>query len=109
MNVGARTPEELETLFEDSLVLRDRQMVAELFEDGALLVVNDERAARGRADIARLALLSWEGDHTYVANPERVMQARDTALIISRRGINVVRRGGDGTWRYVIVRQLVDD
>jgi hypothetical protein len=109
MNVGARTPEELETLFEDSLVLRDRQMVAELFEDGALLVVNDERAARGRADIARLALLSWEGDHTYVANPERVMQARDTALIISRRGINVVRRGSDGTWRYVIVRQLVDD
>lgn len=109
MSVGARTPEELETLFEDSLVLRDRQALAELFENGAVLVVGDERSARGGEDIARLALVTWEGDHTYVADPKRVMQARDLALIVSERGINVVRRGSDGTWRYAIVRQSVDD
>lgn len=109
MSAGARTPEELETLFEDTLVLRDHQALAELFERGAVLVVGDERSARGGEAIARLALVTWEGDHTYIADPQLVMQARDIALIVSERGINVVRRGDDGTWRYVIVRQSVDN
>ena len=96
-------------LFEDALVLRDHQALAELFEDGAVLAVGDEWSARGGADIARLALVTWEGIHTYVADPKRVMQARDIALIVSEWGINVVRRGSDGTWRYAIVRQSIDD
>ncbi len=41
MRVGAGTPEELETLFEDALVMRDVQALAELFEEGAV-------ARRGR-------------------------------------------------------------
>jgi hypothetical protein len=109
MSASARTPEELETLFEDTLVLRDRQALAELFEDGAVLAVDAERSARGGEDITRLALATWEGAHTYVAEPKWVMQARDIALIISKQGINVVRRGSDGTWRYAIVRQPVDN
>lgn len=109
MMTGARTPEELETLLEDTLMLRDQQALAELFEDGAMLVVNDERSARGGEAIARLALVTWAGEHSYVANPQYVMQARDIALIVSERSINVVRRDNRGTWRYAIVRQLVDD
>jgi hypothetical protein len=109
MNAGARTPEELETLFEDTLVLRDHQALAELFEEGAMLVVDDERSARGSEDITGLALVTWEGGHTYAADPQRVLQARDIALIVSERGINVARRGHDGTWRYAIVCQSVDD
>jgi hypothetical protein len=109
MIAGARTPEELETLFEDTLMLRDHQALAELFEDGAVLVIDEEQSARGGEAIARLALVTWEEDHTYVANPQCVMQARDIALIVSERGINVVRRSGDGSWRYAIVRQSVDD
>lgn len=108
MSAGARTPEELETLLEDTLLLRDHQALAELFEDGAVLVVNDEQSAWGEA-IARLALATWAGGQTYVANPQWVMQARDIALIVSARGINVVRRRSDGTWRYAIVRQSVND
>lgn len=96
-------------LFEDTLMLRDHQALAELFEDGAMLVTGDERSARGGEAIARLALVTWEDDHTYVADPQLVMQARDIALIISNWGINVVRRGSDGTWRYVIVRWSVND
>ena len=37
MRQGARTPEELETLFEDAFVIRDRTALAGLFEDGAVL------------------------------------------------------------------------
>ena len=96
-------------LFEDTLVLRDRQALAELFEDGAVLVAGDERSARGGEEIARLALATWIDDHTYVADPRRVVQARDIALIVAERGINVARRGSDGSWRYAIVRQSVDD
>ena len=109
MSTGAHTPEELETLFEDTLVLRDHQALAELFEDGAVLVVGDERSARGGEAIARLALVTWEGDHTYVADPQFVVQARDIVLIISKWGINVMRRGSDGNWRYAIVRWSVND
>ena len=109
MSAGARTPEELETLLEDTLLLRDHQALAELFEFDAVLHVGDERSARGGEAIARLALVTWEGDHSYVADPQLVMQARDIALIISRWGINVVHRSSGGTWRYAIVRQSVAD
>jgi hypothetical protein len=103
MNTGARTPEELETLFEDTLILRDHEALSRLFEDGAVLVVDEERSAYGTEDIARLALATWEGDHTYVANPQCVIQARDIALVVTARDINVMRRDSDGIWRYTIV------
>lgn len=109
MSAGARTPEELETLFEDALVFRDREALAELLEEGAMLVAGDERPVRGREEISRLALTTWEGDHTYVADPRCVMQARDIALIVAEWGINVMRRGSDGAWRYAIVLLTVDD
>jgi hypothetical protein len=109
MSIDAQTPEELETLFEDTLMLRDHQALAELFEDGAVLVIGNERSARGGEAIARLALVTWAGGQTYVANPQYVMQARDIALIVCERGINVVRRSRCGTWRYAIVRQSVED
>jgi len=109
MSAGARTPEELETLFEDALVMGDRQALAELFEAGAVLVAGDQRPGRGGAEIARLALATWQGDATYVADPRRVTQARDIALVVDDQGINVARRGGDGAWRYSIVLVLVED
>ena len=52
MRPGARTPEELETLFEDAFVVRDRDALAQLFEDGAVLVgvhTVDAEVARLRA------------------------------------------------------------
>jgi ketosteroid isomerase-like protein len=103
MRPGARTPEELETLFEDAFVTRDREALAQLFEEGAVLVAGDEpQEARGGEEIARFATAMWERDRTYVADPQRVLQARDTALVVAERGINVVRRGSDGAWRYVL-------
>jgi hypothetical protein len=99
---GARTPEELETLFEDALVVRHHESVAGLFEAGALLVVGDGPPVRGGEAIARLAMAIWDGERTYVADPRRVVQARDLALIVADQGITVARRGSDGAWRYAI-------
>ena len=90
-------------LFEDAFVVRDREAVAALFEDGAVLVMGDSPAhARGGEEIARIATEMWARDRTYLADPRQVLQARDTALVVTEHGINVVRRGGDGTWRYAI-------
>lgn len=106
---GARTPEELDMLFEDAILLRDSAMLAALFEGEAVLIADGDPPCRGGAAIARLALTLWEGDRTYVAAPPSVVQTRDLALIVAERAISVVRRGRDGTWRYIIAAVSVDN
>ena len=100
---GARTPEELEALFEDAFVLRDPEGMAPLFEARALLVGGAVTGqVRGSHEIARSAPALWAGDFIYLADPRRVIQAHDVALVLGARGTNVARRGADGAWRYVI-------
>ena len=103
MEAGARTPEELETLLEDAFVLHDHQALAQLFHPGAILVAGGRLPeARGRRQIARVAAQLWDLDRSYLADPRRVLQVRDTALVLAGHAINVGRRGDDGLWRYAI-------
>lgn len=89
-------------LFEDAFVTTDREALAELFEEEAVLGA-PHREARGGEQIGRLAAAMWERNYSYVADPLRVVQARDTALVVARQGINVVRRRRrDGAWLYTI-------
>lgn len=100
---GARTPEELDALFEDAFVLRDRGALASLFEPRALLVaVGLTGEVRGSEEIALSASALWSRDFVYVADPRRVVQARDIALVLGTQGTSVVRRGADGAWRFAI-------
>jgi hypothetical protein len=102
MDAGARTPEELETLLEDALVLHDSQALAQLFHPGAMLVAGGGLPeARGRRQIAQVAAELWDCQRPYLADPRRVLQVRDTALVLAGSAINVVRRA-DGSWRYAI-------
>jgi hypothetical protein len=106
---AARTPEELEALFEDAFVLRDPGALAPLFEPRALLdasAVTGE--VRGSDQITRLAPMLWARGLTYVAEPVRVAQAHDIALILATHGTSVVRRGADGAWRYAISLLAID-
>jgi hypothetical protein len=103
MGGGARTPEDLETLLEDAFVLRSGEAIAELFEDGAVVVAYDGiREARGGPEIEHLVSEMWQRNRSYLAEPRRIVQAGNTALIMTERGANVVRRGTDGAWRYAI-------
>lgn len=109
MTEGARTPEELEALFEDAFVLRDPGAVAPLFEARALLVAGGVAGeARGSREIARSASTLWAHDYTYVAGPRRVVQAHDVALVLAAQGTNVARRAADGAWRYAISLLAID-
>ena len=109
MKPGACTPEELESLLEDAFVTRDPAALPAMFEEGAVLIAGPDRhEARGREQIRRLATTLWEGHRTYVAELRRVVQARDTALVLGTGGISVVRRADGGDWRYAIA-VLADD
>ncbi len=100
MSSGALTPEELETLLEDAFVVRDRTALAGLFEtDG--LVAAAGAAARG-ADVEAFLAALWARDVTYLAQPRRVLQAGNTALIVAEQSISVVHRAADTRWRYAI-------
>jgi len=106
---GARTPEELEELFEDAFVTRDAEALCGMFAEGAVLGIGEgPDAARGTEEIGRLVTALWTGDWTYAAHPRRVVQARETALVLADGAINVVRRGSDGAWRYAIALLTLD-
>jgi hypothetical protein len=107
VDAGARTPEELESLLEDAFVTRDQEAMAQLFEHEAVLVA-DAVETRGADAIARSATTLWDRGRTYLADPSRILQVRETALVVGERGINVVRRGADGGWRYAIALLSLD-
>jgi hypothetical protein len=96
MTTGARIPEELDPLLEDAIVLGDEAGLAELFDDGAVLVC---AATEARGGEAIAALLARRG---YVASARRVVRAGDTAVIVADGGIHVLRRGPDRGWRAAI-------
>ena len=103
---NASTPEELGTLLEDALITRDREALATLFEASAVLIAGSA-PARGRDEIARVALATWQGEQAYVSEPSLVVQARDLALVVEKGGMQVARRI-DGAWRYAIVLHAED-
>jgi hypothetical protein len=105
-HAGARTPEELEMLLEDALLMGDGQLLSTLVEEGALLVAG-ARPARGAVEIEQAAQATWHDDCPYLADPRQILQARDLVLIVTDQSLNVARRGRDGAWRYVILYQLV--
>jgi hypothetical protein len=99
---GGRTPEELETLMEDAILLGDSEVAASLFEaNGVLLTDGATTPARGRRAIAR-ALEDCAGRDIYVAAPRRVVQVEGLAVLVGADVINVARRGRAGRWRLSI-------
>lgn len=83
-------------------MLRDRALVGVLFADAAVLMHGEGVEVRGGEAIGRSLAERWARDRTYVANPRRVLQARDMALVVGDAGIHVLRRGDDGAWRAAI-------
>lgn len=102
MKPGASSPEELETLFEDAFVLRDRDGLCALFVDDGVLAASSGEEARGSEAIGYAASDMWVRGRAYVGGPQRVVQAGRTALVVTRAGTHVVRRVGDGTWRLSV-------
>ncbi len=92
----------MDILFEDAFVTRDSAALTGLFADGAVLVAEGAAEARGLESIASVSQSMWERDRTYLAGARRVLQARDTALLVADGTLNVARRSQDGSWRFAI-------
>ena len=116
---GGRSPEELVTQLEDAFIVRDAGVLADLFDERAALSPPDSDVdMRGGEQIASFAAAHWEADHRYLAEVRRVVQAGDMAAVVvdwsltahataggtnhHGRGVDVLRRGSDGAWRYLI-------
>lgn len=82
----------------------------ELFGEQAVLIAEPGGVeARGADQIARLTPALCDRRDAYLAEPRRIVQARDTTLVVTAHAINVIRRGCDGKWRYAISIINVDD
>lgn len=102
MTYMARTPEDLDTLFEDASVLGDATLLRQLFCDHAVMAATGGGPDTvGIDSIASLVVARWRSGQTYFAGGSRVLQWRDTALAVGH-GINVSHRSADGVWRYAI-------
>jgi hypothetical protein len=108
--LAAGTPEELESLLEDALILGDGDAMFGLFDETAVLVaVPEALEARGVEQIARFATALSERGYVYLSGPGRIVQSSDTTLVVGERAINVMRRRPGGSWRYVISLIKTDD
>jgi hypothetical protein len=91
----ARSPEELEFLLEDALVLRDSDAVAALFEQGGVLV---ERSGRVRRVSEAARVLAAED---YQAEPASVTVVRNVAVVVGPSTVNISIRDARGDWLLV--------
>lgn len=99
---GGLTPEELETLLEDAILLGDADAVTGLFQPGGVLVVDTEGELRGQPQVPEAPSALRRHRPGYLATPRRVVRVRDMALMLGPDVVNLANRGNDGTWRYAI-------
>ncbi len=90
----ASSPEELETLLEDAVLLGDEAAVASLFDPGAVFVAGPLVTGPKRI-LAELAKLG------YVATTRTVTVRRDSAIVVGDQAVNVAVRTPHGAWRLV--------
>jgi hypothetical protein len=93
--VGAQSPEELEFLLEDALVLHDSAAVAALFEDGGVLV---ERSGGVSGSANVVHQLARQG---FLASPSSVTLVGQIAIVVGPQTVNISSRGPRGDWRLV--------
>lgn len=99
MTRGAASPEELELLLEDAILLGDAEAIDALFTSGGTLAAGELRPVGRGPEMFKVLSSRNEG---YVGGSSRIVQARRTALIIGKDAISVARRSRDGSWRFAI-------
>ncbi|MDQ1626517.1 MAG: hypothetical protein QOI54_261 [Actinomycetota bacterium] len=93
----ASSPEELEILLEDALILHDAAAVAALFEDRGILVTVPGSVV-GPAQVANAL-----EEHTFVASPHSATLVGDIAVVVGdHHTVNISCRGTDRRWRLVV-------
>lgn len=96
MDPAAASPEELETLLEDALLLYDAEAVRALFERGRVRVAGSGGVLEGRG---ASDLLSEQG---FLASGRPALLSSDVAVGVGS-AVAISRRGLDHRWRLLVV------
>ena len=94
------SPEELEALLEDALLLHDAEAVAALFENRGVLVTELGVVA------AREQAADVLAERDFVASTRSVSVLDDIAVVVGEHTVNISCRGIDKRWRLVVAVML---
>jgi uncharacterized protein (TIGR02246 family) len=115
----ARTPEEVDALFEQGMNRGDARAVAALYEEDAVLVAQPGMVVKGRPAIQQALEGIVAGGTSFKLNVVRKLVAGDTAVVynewtgttraaagdmteLNGKAIEILRRQPDGTWLFAI-------
>lgn len=114
--MGVNSPSEMPERFVALFNARDRRGLLDLYDEGAMLTIDGETAARGKAAIGEMMAPMLDGPLKVAGrcascheNGELAMvrtdwtfTAPDGSVAMSGASAELLRRGADGSWRFVI-------
>ena len=114
--MGVKSPADMSATFAKLFNARDKTALAALYEQNAVLTIDGAEVARGHAAIAAMMAPMFEsplkltgrcstchesGD-TAVVRTDWTLTAPDGSTAMQGASAEVLRRGADGRWRFVI-------
>lgn len=114
--MGVKTPADMSATFGRLFNARDKAGLLALYADGAMLTIDGAETARGHAAIgalmapmlesplkisARCSFCHENGD-TAIVRTDWTLTAPDGSTAMQGASAEVLRRGADGLWRFVI-------
>lgn len=114
--MGVKSPAEMSAAFARLFNARDTAGLLALYADDAMLTIDGAETARGRAAIAKMMAPMLEsplkiaarcgGCHesgdTAIVRTDWTLAAPDGSTAMQGSSAEVLRRGSDGYWRFVI-------
>ena len=114
--MGVKSPGEMSATFAKLFNARDKAGLLALYADSAVLTIDGAQTARGHAAIgtmmapmldgplkiaARCSTCHENGD-TAIVRTDWTLTAPDGSIAMQGASAEVLRRGGDNRWRFVI-------
>jgi len=114
--MGVKSPADISATFAKVFNARDKAALVSLYEQNAVLTIDGAEVARGHAAIAAMMAPMFESPLKLVARCSTCHESGDTAVVrtdwtltapdgataMQGGSAEVLRRGADGRWRFVI-------
>ena len=114
--MGVKAPAEMPETFGRLFNAQDLDGLLALYTDGGMLTIDGEASAVGKAAIGEMMApmldgsvsitttcgASYENGDTALVRTDWVLTAPDGSVVMSGSSAEVLTRGADGLWRFVI-------
>jgi len=114
--MGVKRPPDISAAFAKFLNDRDKRGLLGLYSNDAILTIDGKTVARGMAEIAKMVEPFFQGPLKLVADCGACYETGDIALVrtdwklvapdgtvaMSGASAEVLRRGADAEWRFVV-------